>query len=49
MSIREKLLEELGCAISAVLGDTEDEEFDNNISKDDLNAIAKKVAFYLDL
>ena len=49
MTKREKLLEELSCAISAVFGDTENEEFENDISKDDIDAIASKVKFYLDL
>jgi len=49
MTNREKLLEEFGCAISAVLGDLEDKDFDNKISKSDLIAIAEKVAFYMDL
>ena len=50
MTIYEKLIEELGCAISAVYGGAEDEEYeDGKITKHDLDAIARKVAFYLDL
>lgn len=49
MTIYEKLLEEFGCAINAIFGDLADEEYDEEkVSKDDLMAIAKKVAFYLD-
>lgn len=49
MSNYEKLLEEFGCAIKAVLGDQADEEFEENkISESDLIQIAKKVAFYID-
>lgn len=46
---REKLLEELGCAITATLGSLEDEEFKNDITKSDIDTIAHKVKFYLDL
>ena len=50
MTIAEKLQEEFGCAISAVFGDMEDEEYEEgSVSKSDLIAIAQKVAFYLDL
>ena len=49
MTNKEKLLEEFGCAINAVLGDKADEEYDESkITLDDLIAIATKVAFYLD-
>ena len=50
MTIAEKLQDEFGCAISAIFGDLEDQEYEEgSISKDDLLLIAKKVAFYLDL
>lgn len=50
MTICEKLLQEFGCAIYAVLGDVAHKEFedDTQISSEDLIAIAKKVKFYLD-
>ena len=49
MTVKEKLLEELGCAIVAVFGDKADEEYnDDSIDREDLIAVAKKVAFYLD-
>ena len=49
MSNYEKLLNEFGCAIKAVLGDQADEEFEEGkISESDLIQIAKKVAFYID-
>ena len=50
MTIQDKLMEELSCAIKAVYGSVADEEFDlEKVSREDLEAIAKKVAFYLDL
>lgn len=49
MSIYEKLIEEFGCAIVAVFGDKADEIFSTEkVEKGDLEAIARKVAFYLD-
>ena len=48
MTVREKLLEEFGCAISAILGDQEDKEYDDNIDPADVDAIAKKVKWYLE-
>ena len=51
MTIKEKLMEEFGCAITAIYGDEADKEFDTEetvIYNSDLLAIAKKVAFYLD-
>lgn len=48
-TVREELMDQFGCAISAVLGDLEDEDYDEEkISRDDIMAIAKKVCFYLD-
>lgn len=49
MTKKERLLQEFKCAISAVLGDTEEEEFENDITKGDIDMIAHKVKFYLDL
>lgn len=52
MSVKEKLLEELGCAITAVYGDKEDEEYEsgsNQITQADIDLISSKVKFYLDL
>ena len=53
MTIKEKLLQEFGAAISAVYGDLENEQFDQeentNITIDEIIAIAQKVVFYMDL
>ena len=52
MSIYDRLMEEFGCAIKAEMGDIAEKEFNQEetpITKGDLNAIARKVAFYLDL
>ena len=52
MSNKEKLLEQFGCAINAVLGDLAEEDFDseeNTITKGDIKLIAQKVIFYMDL
>ena len=50
MTVNEKLIEEFGCAISAVLGINEDKDVkDYEISADDIDEIARKVKFYLDL
>jgi 2-methylcitrate dehydratase PrpD len=50
MTVYEKLKEEFGCAIMAILGDMADNDFDpENISASDIDAIARKVKFYLDL
>lgn len=50
MTIYEKLMEEFGCAISSVLGDLAEQEYcEGKVDKLDLELIAKKVAFYLDL
>ena len=50
MSIYEKLIEEFGCAITAVFGDKADEEYnEDNFHYSELVAICKKVEFYLDM
>ncbi len=50
MTVYEKLMEEFGAAITAVLGDQADKEMDEvELDVLDIEAIAKKVAFYLDL
>lgn len=50
MTISDKLQKEFGCAISAIFGDIEEQEYEEgSVSKDDLMLIAQKVAFYLDL
>jgi len=49
MTIYEKLIEEFGAAIVAVYGDVADKDFSKElISNSDIDAIAKKVKFYLD-
>lgn len=49
MTVYEKLMEEFGCAITAVFGDLADEDYeDGKVTLDDLDAIKRKVAFYLD-
>jgi hypothetical protein len=50
MTVYEKLREEFGCAIVAVLGDLADKEFEEgSVPKEDIDAIARKVKHYLDL
>jgi len=50
MTVKEKLIQEFGCAITAVFGDEADKETEDvEISKSDIEAIAKKVKFYMDL
>ena len=50
MTVYEKLIEEFGCAITAILGDLSEQEYcEGKVDKLDLDLIAKKVAFYLDL
>lgn len=44
----EQLQEEFGCAVNAILGSKADEK-EFIITKEDLIAIAKKMAFYLDI
>ena len=51
MTVKERLLEEIECAINAVLGDCaemEDGE-EYTVDRSDLEMIAKKTAFYMDL
>lgn len=51
MSVYEKLVQEFGCAIRAIYGDECEKEFNKDetiITDEELIAIAKKVAFYLD-
>ena len=49
-TVYEKLREEFGCAIVAVLGDAADKKFENgSISEADIDDIARKVKFYMDL
>ena len=49
---KEKLLEEFEVAIVAIFGDLSDEEYnedtDTDISAGDIDAIARKVKFYMD-
>ena len=54
MTLQEKLTQEFNAAIVAVLGDLADREYDSEelkiaINKADLQEIARKVAWYLDL
>lgn len=50
MTVYDKLKEEFGCAIVAIFGDLADDEFDpEKVSAADIEAIARKVKFYLDL
>ena len=51
MTTKEKLLEEFGCAIDAILGDEADKEYDadESLEKSYINEIARKVIWYLDL
>ena len=50
MTIKEKLLSELECAINAVYGDTADNEYTTDqVGAGDIDAIAHKVKFYMDL
>ena len=50
MNTREKLLQEFDAAIIAILGTDAETEYENGrVGYGDLIAIAKKVAFYLDL
>jgi hypothetical protein len=52
MTIKEKLLEEFGAAIVAIYGDVaekEYEEFSDDIEAGDINAIARKVKWYMEL
>ena len=50
MTVYDKLKEEFGCAIVAILGDLADQEYcECKVDELDLNLIANKVKFYLDL
>lgn len=50
MTLKEQLLQEFECAIEAIFGGDTDKEFNiEEIDANTLNAIARKVAFYLDL
>ena len=50
MTVKEKLLQELACAIDAVYGDAAEEDAEENpITSNDIDAVAKKTKFYLDL
>ena len=50
MSVKEKLLQELACAIDAVYGDQAEKDVDENpITSSDIDAVARKTKFYLDL
>lgn len=53
MTIKEKLLQELACAIDDTFGAEAEKEYleenDDLINEWDIDAIAKKVKFYLDL
>ena len=49
-TVRDRLIEEFDCAISAVLGSNEDKDEEKyQVDAADIDAIAKKVKFYLDL
>ena len=50
MTVYEKLKEEFGCAIVAILGDLAEQEYcEGKVDKLDLDLIANKVKFYLDI
>lgn len=50
MTVRDKLIQEFDCAISAIFGEIEYEDYSETpVTRDDLMAIARKAAFYLDL
>ena len=50
MTVKEKLLQEFSAAISATYGELENADADRlEITASDINAIARKVKFYLDL
>lgn len=48
MDTKEKLLKEFACAINAVLGEDAESE-DYEVDASDINEIAHKVKFYMDL
>lgn len=48
-TLKEFLLEQFGCAITAIYGDLADKPSSEvDVDVEELKAIAKKVAFYLD-
>ena len=48
MTVKEKLLEEFEAAINAVYGDIADDEYtEDSITVNDIDAIRRKVLFYL--
>ena len=52
MTIKDLLLIEFECAINAIFGDVADKEIEaselcEEVSKEDIDAIAKKVKFYV--
>lgn len=50
MTIEDKLLLEFSCAIKAIYGDRTEEKYEGeNVSSEDIEAICRKVKFYLDL
>lgn len=50
MTVKERLLEEFESAINAVLGDNGYKDTDDyNVDSSEINAIAHKVKFYMDL
>jgi len=51
MTVKERLLQEIECAINAVLGDNADKEDgeEYNVDSADVDLIAKKTKFYMDL
>ena len=50
MTVKEKLLEEISCAITSVFGDVAEQEYSvGKVDKNDLTLIANKTSFYLDL
>lgn len=50
MTVKEKLLEEISCAITSVFGDVAEQEYSvGKVDKNDLKLIANKTSFYLDL
>ena len=49
-TLKEFLSEQFDCAIAAIFGDLADKPSSEvKVTADDLNAIVKKVAFYLDI
>ena len=51
MTVKERILQEVECAIAAVLGDNEEKEDEEEyqVSAGDINEIARKVKWYMDL